>query len=102
MSPTTQTFILHEHFVPQAGTSAVSHSRIARWLLFCLVMLVTGCKTHKWASGDFEGRWRLETDGGIPPQAAVPVATFMLGHDGRFVAKSLPHGFLQLDDVKPD
>ena len=76
--------------------------RILGLLLLGVVMLTTSCKANKWRSDEFEGSWRLETDGGIPTQTAATVATFMLGHDGRFIAKSLPHGFLQLDDVKPD
>ena len=82
--------------------AAVDIKRILGLLLLGVVMLTTSCKTSKWRSDEFEGSWQLESDSGIPPRAAAIVATFALGHDGRFIAKSLPHGFLQLDDVKPD
>ena len=82
--------------------AAVEIKRILGFLLLGVVMLTTSCKTNILRSDEFEGSWRLETDGGIPPQAAANVATFALGHDGRFTAKSLPPSFLRLDDVKTD
>lgn len=76
--------------------------RILGLFLLGVVMLTTSCKTYKWSTNEFEGSWRLESDGGIPPRAAATVATFALGHDGQFTAKSLPPGFLRFDDVKTD
>jgi hypothetical protein len=80
----------------------VGIKRILYFLLLGVVMLTTSCKMNKFRSDDFEGSWRLETDSGIPPQAAANVATFALGHDGRFTAKSLPPSFLRIDNVKTD
>ena len=81
---------------------AVNITRVVGLLLVGLQMLIVGCKTDKWRADEFEGAWRLESVGGVPLQTGATDATFTLNHDGRFIAKSLPHGFLQLDDVKPD
>jgi hypothetical protein len=60
-------------------------------------MLTLGCNGNKWTSDEFEGIWRLETGSAAPSQTA---ATITLQHDGRFLASSLPSGFLRLEDVK--
>jgi len=76
----------------------VKVTRIVDLLLLGVLMLTIGCNANKWTSDEFEGIWRPETGSGAPSQTS---ATITLQHDGRFIARSLPSGFLRLEDVKP-
>jgi hypothetical protein len=77
-------------------------SRVHVALLVGAILLISGCKTKSWKSDQLVGLWRPETGNSTAPGNAPIATTLTLNHDGRFVASSLPPGFLQLDDVKPD
>jgi hypothetical protein len=76
----------------------VKITKIVGRLLLGVLVLTMGCNANKWTSDEFEGIWRPETGNGVQPQTP---ASITLQHDGRFIASSLPSGFLRLEDVKP-
>jgi hypothetical protein len=80
----------------------MNSSRIYVALFVGAISLFAGCKTKSLRRDQFVGLWRPDTGGRTPLGTASVATTLTLDHDGTFVASSLPPGFLQPDDVKPN